>query len=170
MNGTSGPDVALIHLGPPARIEPLFATPYNEGWPAPSPDGKWLAYTSDETGRQEVYIHPLSRDGLKVQVSVDGGSEPVWAPDGRELFYRRPSGGAAFLTAATMQLGDEARVRGRTTLFDVSEYEPAQPHANYDVTPDGKSFVMLRRSPSSHLVVIQHVQELVRRAQQTKSR
>jgi hypothetical protein len=69
-----------------------------------------------------------------------------------------------------MQLGDEARVRGRTTLFDVSEYEPAQPHANYDVTPDGKSFVMLRRSPSSHLVVIQQVQELVRRAQQPKSR
>jgi serine/threonine-protein kinase len=170
LNGTSGPDVALIHLGPPARIEPLFATPFNEGWPAPSPDGKWLAYTSDETGRQEVYIHPLSREGLKVQVSVDGGSEPVWAPDGRELFYRRPSGGAAFLTAATMQLGDEARVRGRTTLFDVSEYEPAQPHANYDVTPDGKSFVMLRRSPSSHLVVIQQVQELVRRAQATGSR
>jgi serine/threonine-protein kinase len=170
LNGTSGPDVALIHLGPPARIEPLFATPYNEGWPAPSPDGKWLAFTSDETGRQEVYIHPLSRDGLKVQVSVDGGSEPVWSPNGRELFYRRPSGGSAFLTAAAMQLGDEARVLGRTTLFDVSEYEPAQPHANYDVTPDGKSFVLLKRSPSSHLVVIQHVQELVRRAQQPQSR
>jgi len=170
LNGTSGPDVALIHLGPPARIEPLFATPYNEGWPAPSPDGKWLAFTSDETGRQEVYIHPLSRDGLKVQVSVDGGSEPVWSPNGRELFYRRPSGGSAFLTAAAMQLGEEARVLGRTTLFDVSEYEPAQPHANYDVTPDGKSFVLLRRSPSSHLVVIQQVQELVRRAQATGPR
>jgi tRNA A-37 threonylcarbamoyl transferase component Bud32 len=170
LNGTSGPDVALIHLGPPARIEPLFATPFTEGWPAPSPDGKWLAFTSDETGRQEVYVHPLSREGLKVQVSIDGGTEPVWSPNGRELFYRRPSGGSAFLTAAAMQLGDEARVLGRTTLFDVSEYEPAQPHPNYDVTPDGQSFVMLRRSPSSHLVVIQHVQELVRRAQQSKPR
>jgi serine/threonine-protein kinase len=170
LNGTSGPDVALIHLGPPARIEPLFATPFTEGWPAPSPDGKWLAFTSDETGRQEVYVHPLSREGLKVQVSIDGGSEPVWSPNGRELFYRRPSGGSAFLTAAAMHFGDEARVLGRTTLFEVSEYEPAQPHPNYDVTPDGQSFVMLRRSPSSHLVVIQHVQELVRRAQQPKSR
>jgi serine/threonine-protein kinase len=170
LNGMSGPDVALIHLGPPARIEPLFATPFTEGWPAPSPDGKWLAYTSDETGRQEIYIHPLSREGLKVQVSIDGGSEPVWSPNGRELFYRRPSGGSAFLTAAAMQLGEEARVLGRTTLFDVSEYEPAQPHPNYDVTPDGESFVMLRRSPSSHLMVIQHVQELVRRAQATGSR
>jgi hypothetical protein len=53
----------------------------------------------------------------------------------------------------------------RTQLFDASDYDPAQPHANYDVAPDGRSFVLLRRSPSSHIMVIQNVQELVRRAQ-----
>ena len=169
LNGRSGTDIALIH-GTPRRIEPLIATPFEEGWVVPSPDGKWMAFTSTESGRQEVYLHPLSQDGIKVQVSIDGGSEPVWARNGRELFYRRPAGGQVQLMAAQVQLGQEARVLKRTILFDASDYEPAQPHANYDVAPDGQSFVMLRRSPSSHIVVIQHVQELVRRAQATTSR
>ena len=62
------------------------------------------------------------------------------------------------------------RRRGTTTLFDASDYEPTQPHANYDVAPDGKSFVMLRRSPSSHIVVIQNLPELIRRSQRQGSR
>ena len=131
----------------------------------PSPDGKWLAFTSTESGRQEVYIHPMSLEGVKLQVSIDGGSEPVWARNGRELFYRRPTGGAAHLTVAELVLAPEPRVLKRTMLFDASEYEPSQPHTNYDVAPDGQSFVMLRRSPSTHIMVIQNVQELVRRAQ-----
>jgi len=165
LSGRSGTDIALIHLGPPARIEPLFSSPFDEGWPVPSPDGKWIAFTSDETGRQEVYVHPMSLEGLKVQVSIDGGSEPMWARNGRELFYRRPTGGTAHLMVADLQLVPGARVLKRTRLFDASEYEPAQPHANYDVAPDGQSFVMLRRNPATHIVVIQNVQELVRRAQ-----
>ena len=169
MNGRSGTDVALIHVGPPGRIEPLFASPFDEGWAMPSPDGKWLAYASDESGRQEVYLHPMSLEGLKVQVSIDGGNEPVWARNGRELFYRRPTGGSAHLMVADLQLGAEARVLKRTMLFDASEYEPSQPHASYDVAPDGQSFVMLRRSPSTHIMVIQNVQELVRRAQRART-
>ena len=165
LNGRSGIDVALIHLGPPGRIEPLFASPFDEGWAAPSPDGKWLAFASDESGRQEVYVHPMSRDGVKVKVSIDGGGEPVWARNGRELFYRRPTGGAAHLMVAELVFAPEVRVLKRTMLFDASEYEPAQPHPNYDVAPDGQSFVMLRRSPATHIVVIQNVLELVRRAQ-----
>jgi hypothetical protein len=107
----------------------------------------------------------MSLEGLKVQVSIDGGSEPMWARNGRELFYRRPTGGTAHLMVADLQLVPGARVLKRTMLFDASEYEPAQPHANYDVAPDGQSFVMLRRNPATHIVVIQNVQELVRRAQ-----
>ena len=169
LNGRSGIDVALLLVAPPGRLVPLFASPFEEGWAAPSPDGKWLAFTSDESGRQEVYLHPLSLEGLKVQVSIDGGSEPMWARNGRELFYRKPTGGSAHLVAAELQLGPEARVLKRTTLFDVSEYEPAQPHSNYDVAPDGQSFVMLRRSPATHIVVIQNVQELVRRAASSRA-
>jgi serine/threonine-protein kinase len=165
LNGRSGTDIALIHVGPPGRIEPLFASPFDEGWAMPSPDGKWLAFASDESGRQEVYLHPMSLEGVKVQVSIDGGGEPVWAANGRELFYRRLTGGTAHLVVAELSLAPEPRVLKRTTLFDASEYEPAQPHVNYDVAPDGQSFVMLRRSPATHIVVIQNVQELVRRTQ-----
>jgi WD40 repeat protein len=169
MNGRSGTDIALIHVGPPGRIEPLFASPFDEGWAMPSPDGKWLAFASDESGRQEVYLHPMSLDGVKLQVSIDGGGEPVWAANGRELFYRRLTGGTAHLVAAELSLAPEPRVLKRTTLFDASEYEPAQPHVNYDVAPDGQSFVMLRRSPSTHIMVIQNVQDLVRRAQGSRA-
>ena len=94
----------------------------------------------------------------------------MWARNGRELFYRKPTGGAAHLVVAELLLGPEAKVIKRTTLFDVSEYEPAQPHSNYDVAPDGQSFVMLRRTPATHIVVIQNVQELVRRATAARSR
>jgi serine/threonine-protein kinase len=169
LNGRSGIDVALIHVNSPGRIEPLFASRFDEGWAMPSPDGKWLAFSSDESGRQEVYVHPMSPDGVKVQVSIDGGGEPVWAANGRELFYRKLTGGAAHLVAAELELAGEARVVKRTVLFDASEYEPAQPHASYDVSPDGQSFVMLRRSPATHIVVIQNVQELVRRAQAART-
>jgi len=169
LNGRSGTDVALILVKPPGRLEPLFASPFDEGWAMPSPDGKWLAFASDESGRQEVYVHPMALDGVKVQVSIDGGSEPVWAANGRELFYRKPAGGTAHLMAAELSLAGEARVLKRTMLFDASEYEPAQPHASYDVSPDGQSFVMLRRSPATHIVVIQNVQELVRRAQRART-
>ncbi len=164
MNGTSGGDVALVHLGTPKPIELLFATPFNEAYAVPSPDGKWAAFTSDQTGHQEVYVHPLSKEGTLTQISLDGGSEPVWDHSGRELFYRRPNGGKVELVAAELKLGAEVQVLKRTTLFDASDYEPAQPHANYDVSSDGRTFAMLKRSPSSHLVVIQHVAELVRRS------
>jgi hypothetical protein len=164
LNGTSGGDVALVHVGAPAPLELLFATPFNEGYVVPSPDGKWLAFTSDQTGHQEVYVHPLSKEGSLTQVSLDGGSEPMWSRNSKELFYRRPNGGKVELVAAEVDFGSDVQVRKRTTLFDASDYEPAQPHANYDVSPDGKSFVMLKRSPSSHLVVIQNVAELVRRS------
>ena len=165
MKPGSGSDVVLIKPDQPRHMEPLFATSFDEGWAVASPDEKWLAFTSEETGKQEVYVSPLSGDGFKVQVSVDGGSEPVWAPSGRELFYRGRTGGQVQFMAAEVQPGAEFRVLRRTMLFDASDYEPAQPHANYDVAPDGKSFVMLRRAPSSHIVVIQNLPALMRKAQ-----
>ena len=62
-------------------------TPFAERHPRLSPDGRWLAYTSDEAGRQEVFVQPFPGPGGRLQVSIDGGTEPVWSRDGRELFY-----------------------------------------------------------------------------------
>jgi Tol biopolymer transport system component len=143
----------------------LVATPFNDAWPAVSPDGKWLAFASDQSGRMEVYVQPVAGGGGQVQISLDGGNEPVWHPGGRELYYRRPTGGQVDLIAASLSLGPEIRVAQRNTLFKAAELDAAQPHANYDISPDGKNFVMVRRNPSSYLVVIQNLSELIRRMQ-----
>ena len=75
-------------------LEPLVATPFNEQYPAVSPDGRWLAYVSDQSGREEVYVRELAdADGLSVQVSLGGATEPVWRRDGRELAYRGTTDG-----------------------------------------------------------------------------
>jgi len=163
MRPGSGSD--LVILDSAGALRPYIVTPFNEGWPAVSPDGRWLAFASDLSGRLEVYVQPLESDGDRIQVSLDGGSEPVWGPDGRELFYRSLRGGQVELVAAAFATAPEPHIATRTALFPVDEYDAAQPHANYDVRPDGRSFVMVRRSPAHHLVVIQSLLELVRRLQ-----
>ena len=68
---------------------PFLITPFDERSPRFSPDGKWLAYVSDESGRNDVYVQPFPGPGPKWLVSTDGGIDPVWSRDGRELFYRQ---------------------------------------------------------------------------------
>lgn len=132
-----------------------------ENYPALSPDGRWLADVSDESGRNEVYVRTFPGFTSKVQVSQDGGSEPVWARIGRELFYR--SGGVAepWLVAAAVETSGEFRVTGRSRLFNVASYEFATPHANYDVFPDGRSFVMVRQGRPGQSAEIVYLQNLM---------
>jgi hypothetical protein len=104
----------------------------------------------------EVYVRPLQGAGSKVLVSQNGGTEPVWARDGRTLFYRSLGPRQQQLIAATVENRAEFRVLFRTAPFDVAEYEAATPHANYDVMPDGKSFVMVRMGRLSEFVYLQH--------------
>lgn len=141
---------------------PFLATSFNEYYPDISPDGRWLAYVSDESGQNEVYVRPFTRPGAKVLISHSGGVEPLWSRNGRELFYRGTGREGTPLIAAALQTTPELRVLSRTTLFDVSVYEGAIPHSNYDVGPDGK-FVMVYQGRLSDMVVIQNWTEEVRR-------
>ena len=142
--------------------QPFLATSFNEYYPDISPDGRWLAYVSDESGQNEVYVRPLAGPGAKVLISQSGGVEPLWSRNGRELFYRGTGREGTPLIAAALQTTPELRVLSRTTLFDVSVYEGAIPHSNYDVGPDGK-FVMVYQGRLSDMVVIQNWIEEVRR-------
>ena len=104
-----------------------------------------------------------------MQVSTAGGTEPMWSRDGRELFYRAEDDGAR----RARRRDDRPRRRrsvstSRRALFSLDEYDAAQPHANYDVSPDGKSFVMIHRAPTGRLTVIQNLPELVRRLSGSK--
>lgn len=96
-------------------------------------------------------------------VSQNGGAEPVWSRNGRELFYRSLGPREPQLMAAAIETHPKLRVLSRTPLFDVDEYETAVPHANYDVMPDGRSFVMVRMGRLSEFVYLQHWTELLPR-------
>jgi len=164
-NGSSGGDV--VQVDEKGRVTPLVTTAFDEGWPAVSPDGRWLAYVSTQSGEPEVYVQPMTGDAERTQISLRGGTEPMWSHDGRELFYRSTNPAGAELIAAAVSPGTEFKVTARTPLFAVDHFDSAQPHANYDVSPDGRSFVMVRRENVTKLVVIQNLPELVRRLQGT---
>jgi hypothetical protein len=139
-------DLVTVALNEAERkIVPILSTPYNELFPALSPDGRWLAYVSNESNRNEVYVRPFPGPASKVLVSQGGGTEPIWSRDGRELFYRGSVTDGLRLIAARVETGAEFRVLSRTALFEDADYEGATPHANYDVMPDGQSFIMVRQ-------------------------
>ena len=121
----------------------LVATGSREYSPTLSPDGRWLAYVSDESGRNEVYVRPFpdASSGGLWSVSTDGGYGPVWAHSGRELFYRN----AADELVAVQVTGDPTFAPGRQeVLFPMDGYLQGSDHPQYDVSPDGRGFVMLR--------------------------
>ncbi len=143
-------DLWLLRLEPSSRPVPLLVGPANERGIALSPDGRWLAYVSDASGSDEVYVRPLAATGAPVQVSNGGGREPRWSPSSREIFYRSDRG----MSAASVHVGSSLRITARTLLFDERAYLTLNGHALYDVLPDGERFVMIRRAPGSHEVVV----------------
>ena len=119
---------------------PFVATAFHEGSPLFSPDGRWLAYVSDESGRNEIYVQPYPGPGVKWPISTEGGTEPRWSADGRELFYR---------------LGDKMMVvevqseptftSGRPQLvFEGPYLRDRFATSNYDISPDGQRFLMIK--------------------------
>jgi serine/threonine protein kinase/Tol biopolymer transport system component len=117
--------------------------------PRLSPDGKWIAFTTDESGHNDVVVQPFPGPGGRVHVSASGGTEPVWSRDGNRLFYRNDGR----LMAATRGKGSSFVVVSRdTVLSDVYQYAP-NPHANFDVTADGKHFVFLKTVGEGALIV-----------------
>ncbi len=125
---------------------------FGETAPALSPDGKWLAYQSDETGRMEVYVRPYPGPGARVSVSLRGGTEPVWGHSGRELFFRAGDS----LMAATVTLSPAFGVTTRRLLFTGS-FVSGDSYREYDVAPDDRSFIMLSGGAGrSTLIGIQH--------------
>ncbi len=111
-----------------------------ERMPALSKDGRWLAYGSNESGRDEVYVLPFPPQGsARTQISDNGGTEPVWAPDGRALIYRR---GNDFVRAELRMDGGIA-VTSRRVLLNGEFDWGTRLHATYDLHPDGERFVVV---------------------------
>jgi Tol biopolymer transport system component len=130
---------------------------YDELTPALSPDGRWLLYTSNESGQHEVFVRQFPEvDQGRWQVSTNGGTEPLWARSGREIFYIDRDGQ---MMAAAVETSTAFRVRTRNVLFDPSSWRRASSaRTYYDVSPDGQRFLMIRRQESEQEVSIVLVQ------------
>jgi serine/threonine-protein kinase len=135
-------DIFAIRPETGAEARPVVVTEFGERSPAVSPDGRWVAYTSNESGRWHVWVTAfLDADPARWRVSADGGQEPRWAHDGRELFYRNQ---ANELVAVEIG-GDPTFESGRQeVLFSMEDYLGSDGRAQYDVGPDDERFVMLR--------------------------
>jgi len=137
-------DILGVRLGADSAVVPLVATDAEETSPALSPDGRWLAYASGVSGRKEVYVRPFPNvaDG-PWQVSTEGGTEPRWAHNGRELFYRNRRG---YLEVASINATPSFEVGERRELFDANAYAANDDDWYYAVAPDDQRFLMIRLS------------------------
>lgn len=109
-----------------------------------SPDGRWLVYASDETGRQELWLEPLpTQTGQRFQVTKNGGRHPLWAPDGRTLYF--DEGGKMYRMSVT--LTDGTPLTGAPAELPISGFQQGEMRRQFDLTPDGRAFLMLFPSP-----------------------
>jgi serine/threonine-protein kinase len=134
-----------------------------EGSPKFSPDGRWLAYCSNESGRPQVYVQAYPGPGAKIQISNDGGTDPVWKRSGGELYYRNGDSmmAVAVSTAPTFQAGRPQELwKGHYSHgMSTSCGPPGATSSNYDITADGKRFLMVKdddqdRATSKQIVVV----------------
>ncbi|MCI0447157.1 protein kinase, partial [bacterium] len=139
LSGEQGTDIYIADLSKEGKPQPLLATPFNEAFAAFSPDGRWLAYVSDESGKDEVYIRSFLEPVTRIQISTQGGTGPLWSHDGKELFY---SYGRQMMVVQ-LAYSPEFSASVPSKLFDGPfVWERA---GNYDITPDGQRFVMIYR-------------------------
>ncbi len=129
---------------------PYAATSFDERMPTISPDGRWVAYVANETGRDEVYVRAYPQPGARTQISVEGGTEPRWAPGSRELIYRR---GAAFVSVSVR--GTSTLETGSRRILFQGRDQTNLNHTAYDIHPNGQRFVMFKSaSELSELVIV----------------
>jgi len=145
----SSVDLYVKAMGDTSAATSYLETPNFEAMPNFSADGKWVAYTSDVTGSDEVYVRLFKGDGGRVQISAGGGTEPRWSRDGRRIFYRW----GRRMMAANVSVTSGVAVVSRDTLFEGS-FERGSNGAGYDVSRDGQRFLMLQSNIDQMQVVV----------------
>jgi serine/threonine-protein kinase len=167
MQDSEGPtrgDLFSFLPGANGRTQPYLQTEFIEWGGRISPNGRWMAYVSNDSGRFEVYVRPYPGAGNRVQVSIDGGTEVAWARNGRELFYWNQQK----LIAAQIQTEPVLELGNRAVLFEGPFVRSVPGIPNYDVSPDGTRFLMLKPSEEtgeerSLNIIVNWFEELERR-------
>ena len=137
----------------------ILETPAAERNPSLSPDGRWLAYVSDESGQVEIYVRPFPGPGGRQQISTDGGANPVWAHGGQEIFYLAAAG--ASLTVASFRTDPAFTVESREELFTWLPYNVGLAHPEWDLAPNDQRFLAIGGPPlgvdgASRYVLVQN--------------
>jgi len=168
--GTSG-DVWVLEMEGDRKPRPFAQTKFSEGSPRFSPDGRWIAYCSNESGRMEVFVQPYPGPGPKIQLSSEGGSDPTWKRSGGELYYRSGDKMMA-VTVSTLpsfradrprMLWEKYFAYGRNSSCGA----PGPSSSNYDVAPDGQRFLMIQEggddAPATQIHVVLNWSEELKR-------
>jgi len=160
-------DLSLFNLAQPDHLEPLLHDGSVNGLGQVSPDGKWVAYISDESGRFETFVRPFPAvSGRREKVSIDGGQYPLWGPKGDELFYMDLNGG---MMAASVKLSPTLSLGGVTKLFNWEKPPKGLSGRPYDISPVDGRFLMVKPAaqnqgaPTEISVVVNWFEELRQR-------
>jgi hypothetical protein len=146
------------------QVRPYLNSRFDETYPEFSPDGRWMAYASDESGRQEVYVQSFPRGGGKWQISGEGGNQPLWARNGKQLLYRSPGK----VWSVDVQTGSAFSATKPRLLFEQSGYVHGGPIRTWDISPDGERFLMVKveerkPQPVTEMVLVQNWFDELRR-------
>jgi serine/threonine-protein kinase len=161
-------DLMALELDGTRRVTPLLQSRFAERNGVISPDGHWLAYEANDSSRFEIYVRPYPNvNGSLSVVSTTGGTKPIWARNGQELFYVSPTGA---LMRVGVTLGSSWSATQPSVVVKEGYFtNPVWWGRSYDVSPDGKRFLMIKEggpggtAPSTSLVVVQHWLEELKR-------
>ena len=156
-------DILMLSLRNPTEIRPLLKTAAYEGGARLSPDGRWLVYVSNESGQNDVYLRAFPAVDRRWSISTQGGTQPLWNPNGKEIFYRNGDKMMAVDVTTTPQV----KLSTPRVLFEQRyAYGAGITMANYDVTQDGQRFIMVKdESGAARLnIVLNWLSELTRMA------
>ena len=153
-------DILVLWLDGDKKVEPFHVTEFNEHNPTFSPDGGWIAFTSNRSGKDEIYVKRYPPVGDVIPITADGGSRPLWSPNGEEIFYRN----GKKMMSVSVNREPDFRPGKRRKLFEWQPLLQSFPTLHYDVAPDGQRFLMLKRGeeslPTQINVVLNWAEEL----------
>jgi Tol biopolymer transport system component len=138
----TGRDVWILRTSGDRAASPLLQTLFNESQARFSPDGRFFAYVSDESGRTEVYVQTFPLSTGKWQVSAEGGSQPRWRSDGKEMFYLAPDGNVLAVSVSTGSSFEAGTPRALFRIDVLGARVVLGPRSQYAVTPDGQRFLI----------------------------
>lgn len=154
----SGTDIGVLSMDGDRTAELLIQTEFHEYMAVISPDGGWIAYQAEPSGRFEIYVERFPDLGGRRQISTNGGKQPLWSSDGQQLFYRDISGRQLF--AVPVETQPAFTVGNAEQLFE-GPYLNVAGWRTYDVAPDGERFAIVRSSATdaegqAELIVVQN--------------